>query len=438
MQLVTTILVAINVLIFLLMYKENPAALWAPSRDLLIISGADFGPLTIQSQSWRLLTSGFVHIGVLHLVLNMSALMNLGSILESEVGVLKYLIIYFISLIAGSLLGLYFHPCVISAGASGAIFGLLGCQIIVMLGFWRQIPKTQLISGLFSQLIWIGLYITIGCFFPQIDNYAHIGGFIGGIAASLVLIPLNAKNKLPNIFNIIGLTILILALYQAYTYIIHAIKENPEVLTACETAQIKSILKSNKLPCWFPKRFASPTESLGAASLQCPDFKTAIELANNEVQLDPDNAYSYYNRALVQHKFNNDSTGLADMNKAITLIPHEYSFIILRARMETVLNQYDKAINDAQSALKIERPEHAEAKDIIGCYQLTRGNVEEAINWFNKAIIDNNQLGSAYYHRGIAQTIRHDKLKAKQDFIRAQERHYILGKWEKEHARSTF
>ncbi len=433
MQLFTTILVAINVLIFLFMYKENPAALWQPPIDLLLASGADYGPLTAQTQWWRILTCGFVHVGAAHLVVNMLALMNLGSMLERGIGVLKYLIIYFISMIAASLLSLYFHPHIVSAGASGALFGLMGCQLIYMLSFWRQIPKGQLISGLLSDLIWIGLLISVGYFFPQIDNYAHLGGFIGGITVSLILLPLNEKSKMPKLLNIAGLVVFGLVLSRLYALVAGVARDNPEVQTASETAQVKAILHSNKLPFWLPNRLGTPAETLGAAILQCPDSKTAIDLANKEVQLDPGNAYSYYNRALVQHKFGNDSETLVDVEKAITLAPSEYNFLILLARAEVSLNQYDKALESAQSCLKIERKSHADAKDIIGCCRLAQGNVKEAIVWFDRAIAEDEQLGAAYYHRAIAHSLRHDTLKAKQDFIRAQARNYLPTKWDQEH-----
>ncbi len=232
MQLMTTILVAINVVLFLLMYKENPAALLNPSTDLLLRAGADYGPLFAHGQLWRVLTCGFVHIGILHLVLNMLALSSIGSVVEHQVGVLKYLLIYFISMIAASLLSLYSHPYVISAGASGAIFGLLGCQLLMLLALSRQMPKAQLISALLSDLIMIGLYFAIGSFFPQIDNFAHLGGLSGGIAAGLALMPLSSRSKMPNIFNVAALAALAMLLSQAKTFAWQRTDQAAEIMTS--------------------------------------------------------------------------------------------------------------------------------------------------------------------------------------------------------------
>ena len=363
----------------------------------------------------------------------MMALMQLGSAIEGGAGVIKYLLIYFASLICGSLVSLYFHPNIVSAGASGALFGLMGCQLVMICSYWKQMKKAQLIGWLLSYLIWIGLFIAIGYFFPLLDSYAHIGGLAGGVVASLVLLPLNNESKLPNLFNIGGIIALALGIWQADLYVMHAAKANPGVKEASQTSSVRAMLKADKLPFWLPARFGDPAETLGAASLQCPDFKTAKELADKEIQLDPDNGYSYYNRAMVQHKFDHDSEALTDVVKAIALMPHQYSFTTLKARAEAGLKHYDKALGDAQAALKIEDKDHAEAKDIIGCCKLAQGNTKEAISWFNKALGDDEQFGAAFYHRAMAHALHKDKTEAEQDFIRAKDRNYVPTAWDKEY-----
>jgi membrane associated rhomboid family serine protease len=432
MRLTTTILVAINVIIFFLMYKENQAALSNPSSELLLRAGADYGPLVADGQSWRILTCAFVHIGVVHLALNMLALSSIGSVVELQVGALKYLAIYFSAMIAASLLSLYIHPYTISAGASGAIFGLLGCQLLMLLGLWRHLPKKQLISALLSDVIMIGLYFTFGSFFPQIDNFAHLGGLIGGLASGLVLMPLSSKSKTPSLFNIAGLVALTAMLSQANGIVLHRVKQATEVMTTDQVAYIQNFLKKNNLPFWYPVKFSSPSEALGAASLRCTDYKTAINLSNKAVGLDPDNAHVYYNRALVQNNFSHAEEALADINKGLSLIPADYTFTLLKARIELSLKHFDAAMKEIQAALKTELKEHAEAKDIAGCCCLARQQFRAAINWFDQAIADDPAAGASYYHRAMTYQRSSAKLKAQQDFDRAQERNYVPSNWDQE------
>jgi len=335
-------------------------------------------------------------------------------------------------MIAASSLSLYIHPYAISAGASGAIFGLLGCQLLMLLGLWRHLPKAQLISALLSDVIMIGLYFTIGSFFPQIDNFAHLGGLIGGLAAGLVLMPLSSKKKTPSLFNIAGLAAITVMLSQANGITLHRVKQATQVMTTDQAAYIQNFLKKNNLPFWYPVRFSSPSEALGAASLRCSDYKTAINLSNKAVGLDPDNAHVYYNRALIENNFSHQDEALADINKAISLVPADYTFTVLKAKIELSLKHFDAAMKVIQAALKVERKEHAQAKDIAGCCCLARQQIKAAINWFDQAIADDPTTGAPYYHRAIAYQRSTAKLKAQQDFDRAQERNYVPSTWDLE------
>lgn len=133
---------------------------------------------------WRLVTAMFLHIGLLHLFLNLWALFQLGSVFEAMFGSLRFTITYFISGVIASLASVLFTNS-ISAGASGAIFGILGALIVSIRRspLWRNQAWTR---GLIQQLIgWAFLNILIG-FTPGIDNAAHIGGFVAGLALGLL------------------------------------------------------------------------------------------------------------------------------------------------------------------------------------------------------------------------------------------------------------
>ena len=133
---------------------------------------------------WRLVTAMFVHVGLLHLLLNLWALFQLGTVFEAMFGSLRFLITYFGAGVIASIASAVFTDGT-SAGASGAIFGILGALILSIRRspLWRHQAWTR---GFIQQLLgWAVINIVIG-FMPQIDNAAHIGGFVAGLALGLI------------------------------------------------------------------------------------------------------------------------------------------------------------------------------------------------------------------------------------------------------------
>lgn len=155
------------------------------SQDIstLLKFGANVDTLTTSGDYYRLFTCIFLHIGFTHIILNMYSLYVIGPQIESFFGKLKFIFIYLFSGISGSILSIAFSHNVVSAGASGAIFGLLGSM--VYFGYYYRaylgsVIKSQILPIIFMNLL-IGFLIT------GIDNAAHIGGLIGGIIASMAV-----------------------------------------------------------------------------------------------------------------------------------------------------------------------------------------------------------------------------------------------------------
>jgi membrane associated rhomboid family serine protease len=139
---------------------------------------------------WRLITSGFLHAGLFHLLFNMYALYILGQLLEPAVGKLRFGIIYFVSLLAGSFGALLLQPTGLTVGASGAVFGLMGAAIVVMRH--RGIDAMQ--SGLG---IWLFLNLAITFTISGISIGGHLGGLAGGALAALLMFDLRDRVRLP-------------------------------------------------------------------------------------------------------------------------------------------------------------------------------------------------------------------------------------------------
>ena len=124
---ITQALFGINIAVFAAMALQGIAM--DPTSEHLIHWGANFGPLTLGGQPWRLLTSTFVHIGLLHILFNMWCLWDLGAMCESLYGHWTFAAVYLISGVGASLTSVWWRPVGVSAGASGAIFGIVGALI---------------------------------------------------------------------------------------------------------------------------------------------------------------------------------------------------------------------------------------------------------------------------------------------------------------------
>src|SRR3712207_1231686 len=147
----TYVLIGMNVVIMLgEMFSGASAAGGSFGGSELVARGALFGPAVADGELWRLVTAGFLHAGLLHLLFNMYVLYILGTMLEPAIGRLRFALIYFVSMLCGSFGALLLDPNAFTVGASGAVFGLMAAAVVVMRS--RGIDPMQ--SGL---PLWIGI-----------------------------------------------------------------------------------------------------------------------------------------------------------------------------------------------------------------------------------------------------------------------------------------
>ena len=157
-----------------------------------------FGPAVADGEVYRLVTSGFLHAGLFHLLVNMYSLYILGSLLEPAIGRARFLIIYFVSLLCGSFGALISDPHVPTVGASTAIFGLLGAAVVVM----RNRGIDPMRSGL---PLWIGINLVLTFTIAGLSKGGHVGGLVGGILAAIVLFELPDRvRRLPAVAPMIA------------------------------------------------------------------------------------------------------------------------------------------------------------------------------------------------------------------------------------------
>jgi len=162
---------------------------FAPTTDILLTYGALDGARVAGGEYWRILTCSFLHVNLPHLIFNMIALVYFGRPLEIFQGVARTALFYFFAVITASLASLWWKPGGLSAGASGGLFGLLGVMIGMLARHRADIPpaiRNDLRRWLASILAFNAIWIFFGEKM-RLDNAAHLGGFLGGLAIALLL-----------------------------------------------------------------------------------------------------------------------------------------------------------------------------------------------------------------------------------------------------------
>lgn len=176
---VTPTVIGINGAVFTATVVGGVHALVPTAADL-VGWGANFGPMTTHGQWWRLLTCTFLHIGIVHLAFNMWVLWDVGRLVERLVGNTGFAVIYLLSGAAGSLTSVWWHPGIVSAGASGAVFGIYGALLGFLALRRRSVPPGVLRELRNSTLGFLFFNLVYGLSEPGIDLAAHVGGLACG------------------------------------------------------------------------------------------------------------------------------------------------------------------------------------------------------------------------------------------------------------------
>lgn len=189
----TYLLIGINVLVFLGTFLGGASATGGGVGGSTLLSEGALSRFSVaDGDYWRLVTAGFLHSGLPHLLFNMLSLWILGGMLEPAIGRLRFGLIYFVSLLCGSFGALLLQPEGFTVGASGAIFGLMAAAAVVA----RNRGLSLMESGL---AIWIGLNLVITFAVPNISIGGHIGGLVGGGLAALCLFDLRDAVRMPDV-----------------------------------------------------------------------------------------------------------------------------------------------------------------------------------------------------------------------------------------------
>jgi len=183
----TWLLIGLNVAAFGWMISRGADPM-SVSGELAYELGANqYQAVRIHGEWWRLLVSTFLHGSVLHLFFNMWGLRVLGPFAESYLGGAGFLALYLICGIAASVVSVHWSPDIVSLGASGSIFALLGATLAFFLRHRREMPKALFRGQVRSMLMLIGINVALGFSMPHIDNAAHFGGLLFGLLGGFLL-----------------------------------------------------------------------------------------------------------------------------------------------------------------------------------------------------------------------------------------------------------
>jgi rhomboid protease GluP len=310
---VTHAIFGINVAVFLGMAFAGVSFL-SPTGPDLVHWGANFGPLTIGGQWWRLLTCVFVHIGITHIALNMWCLWGLGKLAESMYDHWTFAAVYLTTGVFSSVASLIWNPARISAGASGAIFGIAGALIASLYLGEFSLPKATVSVLLRSVLKFAGYNLVIGAVLGFVDNAAHIGGLLMGLLLGALLAKV-APSRDHVLRRIVVMLIGVLVIAVGVIWLQHS-----------------------------PRAHLLHAQS-GYESLQAGKIDQGIAEFRKSVSLRPDFADGHAGLAEALARQHRDQEALAEYKRVATLDPGYENVYFNMGVMEARLNLFDDAIS---------------------------------------------------------------------------------------------
>lgn len=327
---ITKIFLTIQILVFILMEFVGSSE----STITLVQFGAKFNPAILAGEWWRFITPVFVHIGILHLLMNSAALLYIGSEVEKLYGSLRFLFIYLFAGFMGVLASFSFSFS-LSAGASGAVFGCFGALLYFGATHRQLFFRTM---GM-NIIVLVIINIIFGFTFTGVDNAAHLGGLFGGfIAAAAVGLPKKFKVFTGVIATLIIVTVSIGLLKYGYN-IQSNTNQDPsiaqlvqEYISNDEIEEAEAILTTyldNNIGADYSYLM------LGSIKLDGDQYSEAEKLLETAVETNPDLHGGYY--ALANLYLKKGELQLAEENiaKALELSPNEDSY----KEIETIIKK---------------------------------------------------------------------------------------------------
>lgn len=320
----TNIFLAIQIVMFLILEFNGGST----NTETLIQYGAKFNPLIYEGEWWRFVSPILLHIGFLHLLMNSFALFYIGPAVERAYGKWKFLFIYLVAGVSGSIVSFAFSPF-LSAGASGAIFGCFGALLYLAV-YNRKVFFRTMGSNL---LIVVGINLALGFVIPNIDNAGHIGGLIGGFLAALVVQLPHQKKLLIRLIGIVGTVVLIFGLFQ---YGMSQAKEQYPDYIALQGQELIQNEKFEEAYQYLSKSISDNHNSneviflASVAAIQLQKYDEAIDYLERIIKVDDSYHQAHYNLALLYANQQNSDQAIEEVTKALKYDPDNKKYQALK------------------------------------------------------------------------------------------------------------
>ncbi len=307
---VASLIIAINVVVFILAERAGGTT----HNETLLRFGAVWRGLVWHGEYWRLGTAMFLHIGGMHLLMNGYYGFIISSQVERAMGAWRFLALYLLSGIAGSAASVIGHNAV-SAGASGALFGLIGWQVMVARAHAGGFRAMWNDAEIRRQLIWIGAWFVIGVF-AGFDNYAHAGGLAFGVLFTWALLAPPPRRRVRMAVALVSLVALV-GLSLRPLPVIH--ESDRLLLKAYSTQDDPAALIALTEPLLSTDRRDEAQRLRERALVKLQRFQEAKDAATELIAHDPKDAISYVVRGVARGALGDTVGSEADFERALAL-----------------------------------------------------------------------------------------------------------------------
>jgi rhomboid protease GluP len=419
-MIVTQAIFGINVAVFIAMALAG-VSITDPTVGELRHWGANFGPLTIGGQWWRLLTCIFVHGGLLHIASNMYGLWILGRVAEPLYGRWTFGIAYLLCGLSGSVASIVWKPVVLSVGASGAVFGVAGALLASFYLGELSLPRSAVMTTVRSLAVVLGINLLFGSVVAHIDNAAHVGGLVMGLLlGALIAKVAPLQEDVPRRVGVLFLGALLVAggviwLQRSRAYI-GSMNQAQEFLSDGKPkdaiAQLNTVVRQH--PDYWPAHL-----QLARAYTIQHDFAKAETELKRVIELNPRNENAYYFLGYTELEQKHPDQAQQAFAQLLKLYPNSADAHAGMAAVFSFENKYAEALSEYQKTAEI-NPSYQNVDYDSGLMQGKLGLYDDAIQSFlkqrdNGDDPDNeNALAVAYQNKGMTKEVAEAHARAQQ------------------------
>lgn len=380
-------LITLNLIAFLVVSFRSHSLVDPDARTLLAL-GANYGPNTLGGQSWRTVSSMFLHGGLLHLVLNMWALLNLGMLAEILFGSGAFTLLYLVCGVGGAIASAWWHPGVVGVGASGAIFGIAGA-LLPALAFHKNERLRAVLRGNLSSIAFFVVYnILFGAAAARIDNAAHLGGLGIGLVLGLLLPSSPGQDRsahTPRRIVVFAGTVCLLV--AAFLWVRSGKIAFIEFAQAEDAFRAKDYNRAAVLAESSARRkpeFVSPHYLLGTIHLERGDNAAAARELQKTVELRPGFADAYSQLCVARLRLGDSAGASSNCKRAVELEPNDSDKHFNLGLTQRASGENAAALKSFQRAVEL-KPDGAEENYFYGVTLEDAGDYNSALRVLEQA-----------------------------------------------------